>query len=309
MPSPAVKHLEGFADLPVLSPGLAWYVDRLREGRWFAVLKRTHGFWDRLADLTEVSPRFRALVTEAVRRNDDEFPSVADIESALGLDAATIRELENRKRYKRYWEGEFPLEMLADLRNPHLDEGWIEANALRGFTHSKDKPAHHSADLLREVVLAFQSRKIRYHDALVFKDATLTGEMLTMFEPMRAMPVVCVGPGHLAGLGKALGFPRYTHVEIHPTEAIGHRDETLARLRAILAAEPLRSAPKTVLFQAGSLSWWLMHRVWRESARTHFVDLGRVLDLWFPDVVSIQPWFRTDRDAIVRNMGLAKLYR
>lgn len=304
-----VRHLEGFQDLPVVAPGLRWYVDRLREGRWFAVLKRTHGFWDRLADLAEVSPRFRALVEEAVRRDDDAFPARADIELALGLDADTVRELENRKRYKGYWYGQFPLDMLADLRNPPESEGWIEANALRGFTNSKDKPAHHSAAQLRDVVLAFRSRRLTYHDALVFKDTTITGELLTLFEPMRTMPVICVGPAHLAGLGRALSFPRYTHVDIHPTEAITHRDRTLAQLRALLSAEPLASEPKVVLFQAGSLSWWLMHRTWPQARRAHFVDLGRTLDLWFPDVVKMQPWFRADRDAIVRNMGLSKLYR
>jgi hypothetical protein len=299
--------LEGYADVTVVRPGIDWYVARLREGRPFAFVKRTHGFWDRVVDLADFHAPFGALCDEARRRDDDAFPSAREIEDALRLDPATQKRLDERKRFKGFWEGRFAIELLAELRAPHADPRWLEGNAFRGYSRSDEKPALHDVGRLREVFLALRSRRLAYHDALVFKDGIVDGGFLRVLDAVRPMRSVLVGPPHLARFAALAGLPRMEHLEIHPTAAIRDREKIL---KACLKVVRRRAAgePLALVLQAGSLSWWLMYRLFPEAPDVYFLDVGRTLDVWFPEIVTDQPWFRIDRDAIVRNMGLARLY-
>jgi hypothetical protein len=296
--------LEGFADLPTLRYPMAWYADRLREGRPFTFVKRTHGFWDRLLDLTEASEPFRALMAEAYRRRSDDFPPWDELERAMRIDAQVERHLEGLRKYKRFWETGYPLDLVRELRHPPDAEGWIEAMALRAYTKAVVRPALHPPGPLREILLALAPRRRPWHYALALKDAAVTGELLLVTDAIRPFPVVSVGPAHIGGLGRALGLPRFRHVAIHETEAIADRVRVLRSLREVLSSAGHRGEPVVVLLQAGSLTWWLQYRIFPEFPRATLLDIGRTLDLWFPEVVEKQPWFQFDREAIVRNMRL-----
>jgi hypothetical protein len=149
---------------------------------------------------------------------------------------------------------------------------------------------------------------VTYHDALVFKDAVFTGELRELIAAVREKQVIAVGPKHLEGLGRAGDLPRFRHVRIRATEAIEDRKEILAEVLSLLRSWRLRRTERVVLFQAGSLSWWLQHRLFAEEPGVWSLDMGRVLDIWFPQVAATQPWFTADRDEIVRAMGLEKLH-
>src|SRR5262245_25318729 len=55
-------HLEGLPDVPVVQPGLPFYLDLLDRRVGFAFVKRTHGFWDGLVFLCESAPEIQARV-------------------------------------------------------------------------------------------------------------------------------------------------------------------------------------------------------------------------------------------------------
>lgn len=300
--------LEGYDDLPALKYPVSWYAARIRAGLPFAFAKRTHGFWDRLVELTEFSDEFRDLVRESVRRGDPDFPPWDKIEHALRIDAKTAKKLEKLRKYKHFWEDRFFVDLVRELRHPPDLDGWIEAQALRAYTKAVFRPAIHEPERLREVLLALAPRRRPWHYALTFKDSVVTGEFNELLETIRPMPVVAVGPKHLAGLGARCALPDFRHVAIHETEAIGDREKVLAECRRVLASPALRGRPAVVLVQAGSLAWWLMYRLFPGSERTWFLDLGRVLDIWFPEVVADQRWFQFDRAAIVKSMRLEALY-
>lgn len=302
-----VAKLEGFDDVTVVRPGIDWYVARIREGRPFAIAKRTHGFWDRVVDLSDFHAPFGELCAEARRRDDDAFPSAADLARVLRFDEATARRLEMRKRFKGFWEGAFACELLTELRDPPRDERWIEANAFRGYSRSDAKPALHDVGRLREVFLALRSRRTTYHDALVFKDGIVDGGFLRVLDALRALPSVLVGPPHLARFARLAGLPRMEHLEIHPTEAIRSREKLAAACLKAVRRRP-RGGPFVVMFQAGSLSWWLMRRVFAEAPDVFLLDVGRTLDVWFPEIVADQPWFRIDRASIVKSMRIEALH-
>src|SRR6185503_19563810 len=108
------------------------------------------------------------------------------------LDEATHRRLEERKRFKGFWEGRFAIELLVELRAPHRDPRWIEGNAFRGYSHSDARPALHDVARLRDVFLALRSRRLAYHDALVFKDGIVDGGFLRVVDALRPMRSVLV---------------------------------------------------------------------------------------------------------------------
>ena len=309
-PFPAVE-LEGFDDVVVVRPGIDWYVERLRDERPFAFVKRTHGIWDYLVDLAEVHPPFRALVDEALRRDDPAFPAPGDVERVLALDEDTIARLEMRKPYKGFWEGGFARDIVVETRNPHADERWIEANSFRGYSGSDAKPALHPVAQLREVYLAIRSRATTYHDALTFKDGMLDGGFRRVLDALAPMRVVLVGPPHLAKFGSLAGLPKFDFVRIHPTDAVRERERVLEACRRKLAPGLFRRTrgPTAFVFQAGWLSWWLMYRLFPEAPDVWQLDVGRTLDAWYPGIAKGQNWFRADRDAIVSSMRLEKIYR
>lgn len=297
-----VRRLEGFDDLTVVQPGIDWYVARIREGRPFAFLKRTHGFWDRLCELVDASDDFRRIVAAAAAPGGAE-PTDADLARAFRIPEDVRKgSLSIRPQFKGFWEGDFGAELVRDLRRPHAAEGWIEAVAFRGFSRSDEKPAHHPPEALRDVFLALRPRNVQFHDALVFKDAVVDGTFLRVIDALRDLPVVVVGPPHFADFGERVGLPRFDHVSIHPTKAIRERDSVLSAVEKRI--KRLRGAPAAMILQAGSLSWWVMHRVFPRGPQITYLDVGRAIDVWYPEVVSTQPWFRIDREAIVRNMRL-----
>ena len=296
--------LEGFGDLPTLRYPLTWYADRLRAGQPFTFVKRTHAFWDRLLNLCEESKQFADLMAEAYRRRSADFPPWPALERAMRIDRRTERHLEGLRRYKKFWDRGFVVDLVRELRSPPDAEGWIEAMALRGYTKAVERPAFHEPAPLREILLALAPQTRPWHYALVFKDAAVTGELLTITEAIRPFPVVAVGPAHIGGLGAALGLPRFRHVAIHESEAIADRKKVLKALRAVLSSADHRGEPVVVLLQAGTLAWWLEYRIFPDFPRATMLDLGRTLDLWTPEVIETQPWFKFDREAIVRNMRL-----
>jgi len=56
------------------------------------------------------------------------------------------------------------------------------------------------------------------------------------------------------------------------------RHEILRRLLAIPSARP-----KLYLFEAGTVSQWLISRLWDADPSGRMLDMGRTLELWYPD--------------------------
>ena len=47
---------------------------------------------------------------------------------------------------------------------------------------------------------------------------------------------------------------------------------------------------------------------WPDSKDVFHLDIGIVLDAWYPEIVGPQRWFRDNREAVIRNLGLAGMY-
>lgn len=293
--------------VPLLRPAFSWYVDRIREVRPYALVKRTHGFWDLLADLFVRRPDLEATLQEiANNAESSEAPSRFRAALDASLDDATIEALEAQRKYKTFWRTGFPQDLVEQLQRPHDDARYLEAHSFRAYRDDEGKGHDYSFERLRDIFEIYHTSDRTFHDALSWKDAVLTGELLDAVDALRAYDVVLVGPAHLADLGARLGWS-VTHVPIHPTHAIGERAATFDACVKQLdrtASRTESSRPLAFVFQAGTMAYWLIYRLFPLAPDVFWLDLGRALDIWYPEIVERQNWFVRRRADIVRNMRL-----
>jgi hypothetical protein len=293
-------HLEDFSDVTVLQPGLPFYLRLLDREVAFAFVKRTHGFWDGLVYLKELAPEIAARVDRG------EPVSSEMVRTVLG-DHELVEGLERRSGYDEHYRDHFWTELVEDLQNPHRMPAYIEANSFRGYPNSLS-PAHHPVEMLRDVYHSFHTSGRPAHDAQVWKQAILDGTFRQFVERLGRMNVVVIGPSHLSDLRSHFGLRSIRHVVIPLSGAPRERRTLLKECATAIQDASRAGRPTTVLYQAGALAFWLIYRLFTGTPNSSHLDLGRCLDVWFPEVVEKQPWFVQNRDRIITNMRLEPLY-
>src|SRR5262249_39376744 len=114
-----IFHLEGFPDVPVLQPGLEFYLERLKRREGFAFVKRTHGFWDALVFISKSAPDIGARVARG------EPVKHAVVRAAIN-DPGVLKSLEERAlvgvscgaNFKNHFNDHFYTELIEDLQSP-----------------------------------------------------------------------------------------------------------------------------------------------------------------------------------------------
>jgi hypothetical protein len=296
-----VFHLEGFSDVTVLQPGLRFYLRLLDRGEGFAFVKRTHGFWDGLVYLREAVPEIDARVGRVE-------PVTSEMVRTALSNAECVEHLEQRSRFAEHFRDHFWTELVEDLQHPHRSPAYIEATSFRGYPNSP-YPAHNPVDRLRDVYRSFHTSGRGEHDAQVWKHSILDGTFRHVVKRLRGMAVVIIGPEHLSGLEGHLGLRSFHHVVIPISGAPRERRALLQRCDAVMKVASRSRRPTAVLYQAGALAFWLIYRLFPAYPKAFHLDLGRCLDVWFPEVVSEQPWFIQNREQIIPNLRLEHLYR
>jgi hypothetical protein len=298
-------------DVFVVQPGLDYYLDRLARLDYFAFVKRSHCYWDLLIDLCNVDPLFARMVRD-VNRGVAPPNTAANYIRRLRLSPQQLQSLEDKRPYKHFWEGGFFQDITADLRcdgYPRI----IEANALEAFTEADATvAAAYPLAQLREVLIAVDKPNradIPHHDSLVFKDNVATGRLWEVLDAIRSMHIIVVGPDHLVTLATHADWTHFEHIVIPTWNAIGARQSILAQTRSALERAGATQRPTVVLFQAGTLAWWMTYRLLPAHPNCFYLDLGRALDIFFPTVALQQNWVKNDLIRLVTAMKVEHLYR
>jgi hypothetical protein len=289
-------------EIRIIEPGFDFYLGRVLRREQFVFVKRSHGFWDRLADACDVVPELIPMVEAASSGCGEEERRMMQeqfLSRLSRLSEEEVRRLEGRRGYKRYWTDDFVIDLLRAVMHPLRRADYFEAVTLRGL---------HEEARLKMMCRAFMPAYSVFHGANVWKQAAKSGALLGLCDALRSFAVILVGPSHLSPLGEMLQWPRFRHVGIHPTEAVAERETTLAECRRRVAEFSGDVAPVAILFQAGAMSHWLVYRLADDVGSGFLLDMGRALDVWFPEQVQSQPWFSGRREQIVRNMRLERLY-
>jgi hypothetical protein len=300
-PSSPIGFLEGFLDVPVLQPGLRFYLDLIERREGFAFVKRTHGFWDGLVFLSDCAPEIGARV------NRGEAVEAARVRAALN-DVNIVEFTERRSYYVNHFREHFYTELVEDLQRPLAIPAYIEATSFRGYPNSGVPLAYHPVERLRGVHRSFHTSGRKAHDALVWKQAILDGTFSHVVKAIAQMPVLVVGPPHLSSIGHRLGLREFHHIVIPLSGAPSERHSVLGRCTDALKQVTKGGRPGVVLYQASALAFWLVYRLFSLRPRSFHLDVGRCLDIWFPEVVGQQPWFVKNREGIIANMQLEHLY-
>lgn len=287
------------ARLFVENPACSTLLAQVDAGRGVAFAKRTHGIWDHLALL--MTHGWRA---DGWRRCD------MMIFKEIRLTDPSAR--PERRDYMRYLN-----EILDDVRNPTDDDRWWRTVSLdlEYLTRKLTRPAFElrlSSDPRLNVYWDW-----RYSYADVFVPLGLSGlrwryaqtltagvrdlSVLELPVIARQFHVVAVAPEKVRDLPRrwTLDEDRFTFVpsprwpSVRPAGSLftdpvlpalqthRMRHELLAQLSAVSSDRPL-----LYVFELGTCAQWLIHRLFRARPEHAYLDLGRVLELWYPD----HPW-------------------
>lgn len=134
-------------------------------------------------------------------------------------------------------------------------------------------------------------------DGLLLKRAVMDGGILRLFERLRAMRVIVVGPEAVRPLGAAAGFEEATHLAIDARQARRTRDETEQALTELLDAPCSRET--CVLMQAGTLAPFWILRLRARYPEVRFIDGGLALSIAQPRDLLSRPWGKAYREEIL----------
>lgn len=256
---------------------VSYYVDRLRRGEWFSYSKINHGFW-------EYEQILRAL------------PQDFSDEDRRRIDA------QHGRRY--CLETGFRDQLIAFLGTLRSDDpdlffatshiAYPESDRIEGVTMNPASLISCMAATLPEGFVP--------HDGMLWKAATISGEIHALYDAIRPHSVVVVGPEWLAGLQQPLGLERFESIAIHPREARLEREAILARI--LRGHAKYQGQPVIYLFQAATLAPWLVGRLHGRMENACLLDLGRALDICDPKRVFRQSWGRVFRRPLSENMHL-----
>jgi len=263
--------LEGH-ELRVIRPPIGYFAGRIRDGRRFSFTKINHGHWEKILALRD-DPSvagFRALKERA----------------GIFLDHGLGEDLDDMlsRLPERGEDFMFGVSHVSYRGQERIDGYRIDPDAVVAVIEENLPPGY----------VPF--------DGTVWKDASITGEILELYEAVRALPVLAIGPKHLAGLGARLGFDPFAHVATHIDRERARRQRTLGR--ALKALGRFGDRPCIVLVQTGSVAPWFVDRLHDRVPSAFLLDMGRALDVWFPEVVTTQPWWRRFHPELQRNLGL-----
>lgn len=264
-------------------------LSRLASNQPFAYARLTHGLWDSLYIVQEVAgrvgndPRGRTLTGDEIKA------AATRLFAREYLNQGKDLEVEN-----------FGNEIEQDLLDNPRDADFWTAIAVRGLPTFDDGVYGLDRDGLNgrlALIARFLLPTDTLYDATLWKRWALSGDLARFAEAARRHPVVLVGPGKFHTLGQKWGLPDYRHVAIGPRLSQLIRHEILERTTASVLAASRPGGPKPiVLFQCGSLAYWLIRRLRSRCPDAFYLDIGQALDLWSwaPSV----PWMRIYGDTL-----------
>lgn len=279
-------------------------LERLRSDRPYAFARLPHGFWDALW-MVEVAEAGIAADERAQRLPQQQRRALA-----ARLCAAV------RDRHGGF-APMFIEEVLADIPAHATHPDFLRSVSFKGAPSASEELFGRRTLVPPDIVLSIFSRYFRpeetLYDALLWKRLLIAGQLRELPDLCRSRPVVLVASRFFMDLDQRWQLDQFTHVRIPPRLSQWQRWDLLARTSdALAAALALGGRPPVVLMQCGgSLSYWLITRLFARFPQTFYIDLGQALNGWFFDLVDTHksPWMRVYTRAVIENCRMEDFYR
>ena len=273
-------------------------MDRLARGAFFAFPKRTHGVWDHVS----LHNAHHMIANEYFLCDQVIFKRKMDFSSEVQ---------EIRDDYLRYLN-----ELIHDICKPHESSNYFQTISL-GLDYLSRRLTQQSFEFNVTVdprLVSYWQADYRYEDffeshglwdyewtfAQIFTEGVVQQSILRLPELARQYHVVVLGPEKLHDLDQRWEldadyftfFPApiwppsrpngniFTDPILPPLQTFRTRHDVL---RQLMAVESDRS--KLYLFESGTCSQWWVYRLFENDPKHFYLDIGRVLELWYPDYV------------------------
>lgn len=241
---------------------VAYFADRVRRQQFFSFARVGRSFWD----------AWLSLPAAASRPPSDRAELVHEL-------AAEIRQLRD----------DDPNRFLATSHLPYPDADRLEAGR------------EGDATVLEAIERVLPAGYVA-HDALLWQRGTIDGRIRSLYEALRPLHVVAVGPEWLIELGGRLRFPRFSLKATDVDGGIAAREQLATRVEndhTRFCGEPV-----AYLVHAGLLSPWLVMRLHQRIRNAFLIDMGSALDVCDPRRAQQAPWGRLHWRAISHHLGI-----
>jgi len=237
---------------------LAEVLERLAQRQRFSYVKINHGLWERLLATEHTSGWGEQALSEA--EQGDYFLSGGFRSEIIDILQRGVSQREN-------------FIFAASIR------GFPNASRLTGWPTGTDEVIRYALDLLPD--------NLEIWDGLMWKWAALNGQLQEFGTLLKERHICLVGPAHLHSVKPYFQLSNFHHISIPLLSARKHRREILDK---VLTWAHNAEDDAIILFQAGSLSTWLISHLDQQQCPSTLIDLGRILDLGSPTVIEKQDW-------------------
>lgn len=265
----------------VKTMGPTFFFNKIKKNIPFAYARLPHGFWDDLEKVDCISDDLRLKFFPKIKRIDiaQLIYSIAIPSKGLFIDGFyeelydLIPKHKNKSNFfisisfKGYSDNNFYGVDILDKNNEYLN---FRLNALNKFFTSKD---------------------ILY-DATYPKLLATWGYLNKFQSVCMKHHVVVVGSFYLHDIGKKWNLNHFKHIEIQPRRSQEIRWMILKKIKkyiSFISSDNNHHKP-IVLFEAGTLSYWLISKLYSWNPNNFYIDMGQSLAIFYPDDQRGSPW-------------------
>ncbi len=253
---------------------------QLESNQEFSHTRLCHGFW-------EAYLRIYAVTHGILDSKQIKDPAAADVQARTSpcfLETGFLNEL---------------LDLFATL--PDLSKSFTFAASPEAWPRSREIEGTPNAEFKRVMAIINQYIPSEFRsDGLVWKQATISGEIVDFYALLRNRRVVIVGPPRIKYLGLFLQLEHYSYI---PIALHGARYQRYEIEQQIIDNHPVTSeAPVVYLMQAGNLATWLTFRLHPVLKNAVLLDVGGGLNICSIDTVLTQQWSQVYRTEVAKTI-------
>jgi len=286
------------SDLEVYDPDIDFFLDKIQKNEYFSYTRQLHGFWDAIIGALILDPSLcklsreeewlKALSSVMVKAKNAMNPLRYSDEVYFDV----LKMIVNLDQYPgNFYFGVSDVNFYSTKLPEHSAYDLVS-----GFPAFRLLPVHNKSRCFtptygdrQQIIRYFLPDNYVPVNGVIWRKYGFRGSLIRLFEKLKNLPVVIVGPAHYSSFGQVAKLDKFYHIPIHGTRASFSRFQILDSIKQ-LHQKISGKQSLTFLFVAGTLSCWFINQLHGKLDRTNLIDTGLALDTLF-----------TNKDVKIRN--------